>query len=79
MTKKSGAVVKVDLETLWTVRDVAAYLQVTEPTVRKMAKENRIPAYRLNERLWRFRQSEIVAWFDAKKTGKDGVHNVQPG
>ena len=43
---------------LWTVNDVAKYLSLTQETVRTMAREGKIPAFKIG-RNWRFRQSEI--------------------
>ena len=44
-----------------TVQDVAAYLGVTTKTVRTMIADKRIRAYRLGDRIIRFRRSEIDA------------------
>ncbi len=48
-------------EPLWTVEDVAAYLRLEPETVRKMARNGRLPAIKLG-RVWRFRREKIAEW-----------------
>ena len=48
-----------DLENpLWTVKDVAQYLQLKPETVRVMARKGKLPAFKVG-RVWRFRQSSV--------------------
>lgn len=44
-----------------TIGDVAAYLGVTTKTVRTMIADKRLRAYKLGDRIIRFRRSEIDA------------------
>lgn len=43
---------------LWTVRELADYLQVTEQTIRSLARRGDLPAVKVG-RVWRFRKDEI--------------------
>jgi len=55
-----GAIKKsaTQIEVLWTVRQVADYLQVVEQTVRGMAKRGTLPSIKIG-RQWRFRTEDI--------------------
>ncbi len=50
---------------LWTVDEVAAYLQLAPETVRVMARTREIPSMKLGKRLWRFQPGQIKAWLEA--------------
>lgn len=45
-----------------TAEEVAAYLKVDIMTIYRLAKEGRIPAFKIGH-LWRFKKSEIDEWF----------------
>lgn len=49
---------KVDTDPLWTVKDVARYLQLNPETVRAMARREELPAFKVG-RVWRFRRFEV--------------------
>lgn len=49
---------KIDSQPLWTVDDVAAYLRIKPETVRKMARDGRLPSVRVG-RSWRFLKLQI--------------------
>ncbi len=55
-----------------TARQLAAFLQVSETTVRRLAREGRIPAVRLTPRLVRFHLPAVLEALDdrAHKTNK---------
>ena len=53
-----------------TARQLAAYLQVSESTVHRLAREGRIPAVRLTPRLIRFHLPAVVEALD----GRAGKH-----
>lgn len=53
-----------------TARQLAAYLQVSETTVRRLAREGRIPAVRLTPRLIRFHLPAVLEALDGRKHGK---------
>ena len=44
-----------------TIRDVATYLGVTTRTVRTMIADGRLRAYKLGDRIIRFRRTEVDA------------------
>jgi len=46
---------------LWTVSDVAVYLNVTERTIYRLLKDKEIPAYKVGGQ-WRFKEQDITAW-----------------
>jgi excisionase family DNA binding protein len=45
-----------DTEQLWTVEDVAHYLQICPETVRLLARNQKLPAFKIG-RMWRFKKS----------------------
>lgn len=47
--------------TIMTVSELAKYLRLHEQTVYKMAKEGRVPAYKVGNR-WRFKKDTIDDW-----------------
>jgi len=48
---------------LWTVKEVAEYLQLDEHTVYRMARKGEIPAYKVAGQ-WRFKKDSIEKWLD---------------
>ena len=50
-------------EHLWTVEDVAAYLQVKAETVRKLSRQGTIPGFQVG-RLWRYTPERIRQWIE---------------
>jgi PTS system nitrogen regulatory IIA component len=53
-------------ESLLTLPDVAAYLQVAERTVYIWAQRGQIPSFKLGN-VWRFRRSDLDAWITASQ------------
>ncbi len=51
-------------EEFLTARQLAGLLQVSESTVRRLAREGRIPSLRLTSRLLRFHLSSVLAALD---------------
>ncbi|HEX8178579.1 MAG TPA: helix-turn-helix domain-containing protein [Pyrinomonadaceae bacterium] len=49
-----------------TARQLAAYLQVSESTVHRLAREGRIPAVRLTPRLVRFHLPSVLEALDGR-------------
>jgi excisionase family DNA binding protein len=45
---------------LWTVEDVAAYLQLQPETIRSMARRGELPALKIGK-VWRFQKQSIQA------------------
>lgn len=52
---------------IWTVREVAAYLKITEKTAYRLAAEGKIPAFKVGG-AWRFKANEIDAWIEGQHT-----------
>ena len=48
-------------EPLWTVEELARYLRFEEETIRAMAREGKLPAFKIG-RTWRFKQEQIQEW-----------------
>ena len=46
---------------LWSIDEVARYLQLTPETVRAMARQQEIPAFKIRRR-WRFRGEDVQEW-----------------
>ena len=55
-------------EEFLTARQLAALLQVSESTVRRLAREGRIPSVRLTSRLMRFHLSSVISALDGTQT-----------
>lgn len=56
---------------LWTVDEVAAYLNFAPETIRNMARKGTIPAIKVGKRIWRFRANHIQAWL---KESREPIH-----
>lgn len=52
-----------------TVREVAAYLKITEKTAYRLAAEGKIPGFKVGG-AWRFKAQEIEAWINDQHNGK---------
>jgi len=48
---------------LWTVKEVAEYLQLDEHTIYRMAREGKIPAYKVAGQ-WRFKKELLDKWLE---------------
>ena len=48
---------------IWTVRDVAEYLRISESKVYRLVKEQRLPVVRLGK-TWRFRKDLLDEWLN---------------
>ena len=58
----------VRADRLWTVRDVADFLQLHAKTIYDMAARGDLPCVRFGGRL-RFDQRDIASWVSARKEG----------
>ncbi|PIP41466.1 DNA-binding protein [Candidatus Desantisbacteria bacterium CG_4_9_14_3_um_filter_40_11] len=47
--------------TVWSVKQVAQYLQVNERTIYKLAQKGKIPCFRVAD-TWRFWKRKIARW-----------------
>jgi excisionase family DNA binding protein len=52
-----------------TIKEVSAYLKITEKTAYRLTAEGKIPGFKVGG-AWRFRKQEIDAWIDERM--KDG-------
>jgi excisionase family DNA binding protein len=52
-----------------TVRDVAAYLNVNEKTVYRLAQRRELPGFKVAG-AWRFRPEDIQGWVEAQKADR---------
>jgi len=57
---------------IWTVREVAAYLKITEKTTYRLTAEGIIPAFKVGG-TWRFRAREINAWIEEQHNQRKRV------
>ena len=53
---------------LWTLRDVAAYLQLHPKSVQRLMRTQGFPCVRVGTRL-RFDPSDVALWVSARKEG----------
>jgi excisionase family DNA binding protein len=61
-----------------TVRDVAAYLNVNEKTVYRLAQRRELPGFKVAG-AWRFRPEDIEEWVaDQKQTGSEPQARLMP-
>lgn len=60
-----------------TVREVAEILKLHPRTVTKMARNGEIPATRIG-RVWRFDESAVLEWFNARLIGRATALNGSP-
>jgi len=55
-------------KTLMDIKQVAAYLQITEATAYNWAQSGKLPGIKIG-RIWRFRPEDIEAWLDENMYG----------
>ncbi len=54
------------LSEAYTAEEIAKYLKLHPYTIRRLAREKKIPAFRVGGQ-WRFRKDEIDAWSKNKR------------
>ena len=59
---------------LWTVKEVAEYLQLDEHTVYRMARKGEIPAYKVAGQ-WRFKKELLDKWLESNIVKSKGNGN----
>jgi excisionase family DNA binding protein len=64
-----------ELVKAFTAEEIAEYLRLHPYTVRKLAREKKIPAFRVGGQ-WRFRKDEIDSWSKNKKTNVTNVKKL---
>lgn len=55
-------------ETLWTVKQVAEYLGVTQRTVYALLRRRKLPALKVGGG-WRFKPRELQEWLERQRVG----------
>lgn len=50
-----------------TLKEVADYLKLAEKTAYRLAAEGKLPGFKVGGS-WRFKQTDIDSWIEAKKT-----------
>jgi excisionase family DNA binding protein len=48
---------------IMTIKEVASYLKMTEKTIYRLAKERKIPAFKIGGN-WRFKKQAIDEWIE---------------
>lgn len=61
-------------DSLWTVERVAEFLAFKPSTVRQMAREQRIPSYRIGNK-WRFDPQQIGQWLGGQAIYVSATYN----
>ena len=54
------------METTLKIKDLSSYLKISVSQIRTMVRENKIPHYRIGNRIF-FRQSKINLWIEEKE------------
>ena len=60
----------VEFEPILTSEQAAAFLQIHPKTLQRMARQGRVPGYRVGD-LWRFRASDLEAWLASTMVSSD--------
>jgi excisionase family DNA binding protein len=63
------------MKEIFTLREVARYLKVTERTIYRLVAKDRIPAFKVGGS-WRFRQRELNEWMRQQMSHR--VRNRSP-
>ena len=58
---------------LLTISQTADYLQLSDKTVRRLIKSSQLVAYKVGERVWRVRESDIVKYLSANSNDRGGT------
>tara|TARA_R110001592_G_scaffold363287_1_gene683220 strand:- start:17985 stop:18167 length:183 start_codon:yes stop_codon:yes gene_type:complete len=56
-------------EQILTLKEVAAFLKLTEKTAYRLAAEGKLPGFKVGGS-WRFKQSDIDSWIEKSKTSQ---------
>lgn len=57
-----------------TIKQVAAYLQVTERTIYRLAAAKKIPAFKVGG-TWRFSRTDIDSWIKQQSITADAIND----
>ncbi len=61
-----------DIDDVLDARDAAAYLRINEQTVRRLARDNEIPSFKVGGS-WRFKKSSLDAWAGMQEQRSQGT------
>ena len=64
-----------DLPVMLTISEVAEYLKLHELTVRRLAREGELPAFKVG-RQWRIQRAKLQDWIDAR-SGQGAAEEAQ--
>ena len=65
-----------DLPVMLTISEVAEYLKLHELTVRRLAREGELPAFKVG-RQWRIQRAKLQEWIDARSGQGASVEETQ--
>ena len=68
MTEDTEMLNREDMPDMLTISDVATYLKLHELTVRRLAREGELPAFKVG-RQWRIKRNLLEAWIE-ERSGK---------
>ncbi len=54
---------------IWTIEELATFLQISEKTIYRLAGEGKVPGFKVGG-AWRFKREEIYSWIDARHHNK---------
>ncbi|MCF6215660.1 MAG: helix-turn-helix domain-containing protein [Emcibacter sp.] len=54
---------------IWTIKDVARYLKLTEKTAYRLVADGEIPGFKIGGS-WRFTREEIEQWIENRQVRK---------
>ena len=57
------------METFYNVKEMMKYLQMSEPSLRRLVGQRKIPFYKISGKIL-FRKSDIEEWLEKKKKGE---------
>ena len=57
----------MNVESLWSLKELAEYLNIAEKTVYSYAQKGQIPGFKIVGN-WRFDPEDIKAWVEAQKS-----------
>ena len=56
----------IDVERLWTVKDVASFLSLSEKLIYVLVARGELPHMRISKRAIRFKRDEILNWVNTQ-------------
>jgi len=58
---------------LLTITQTAEYLRISDKTVRRLIKDDKLAASKVGERVWRVKESDIAKYLRDNSNGKKGA------